>query len=221
LRFPENFLLYLSAHRECSERLIFLAEGVAAEELELSVDPTSLRLKRMVRDVMAEVHRMKGFVRLKPLGSRILYGYLNPRHRIGWLISDHFALRNSGMVVVIGNGFQSWISLSFRGAIVHHHGQGLSETLEKLETAVGGLRDEGDIDGVWRICYESQYCPNRRNLDAFHRRMPKRDLNSCGSAIELNRNGTTLDNFFPSEDDGEKEPSPLMNSKEVAHKDDP
>ena len=196
LRVPENFLLYLSAHRECSERLIALAEGLTAEELELSIDPKALCLKRMVNDVMAEVHRVRGFVRLKPMGSRILYGYLNPRHMIGWQISDHFALRNPGIVVVLGNRIESWTSLYFRDRIVHHHGQALSETLEKLETAAIGSRDEENLEGIWRIYYESQYCPNRRNIEAFHRRMPKRDLNSCGSTIELNRNGTTLNNFF-------------------------
>lgn len=204
MRVPENFQIYLSAHRDCSEKLVALTDGLTAEELEISVDAKALRLKRMVKDVMAEVHRMRGFVRLKPLGSRILYGYLKPRHRIGLLIGDHFALRNPEMLVVLGNGFESWTSLSSRGRIVHHHGRALSEALERLEVVVGGSENDEDLDRIWRIYYNSQYCPKRRNLDAFQKRMPKRDLISCGSTIERGGNEKTLDDFFPTEDDGEK-----------------
>ena len=69
-----------------------------------------VRLRKMVYAVMGEVHRMKAFVRLKPLGSQVLYGYLKPRHRIGGHVSDHFARRTPGIIVVLGNGSESWIS---------------------------------------------------------------------------------------------------------------
>lgn len=195
MRVPENFLLFLSAHRDCSEKLVALADGLTADEIEISVDAKALRLKRMVKDVMAEAHRLKGFVRLKPLGPRILYGYLRPRHRIGWLISDHFALRNPEMIVVLGNGCESWVSLSSGGRIMHHHGHSMPEVLEKLKTAFSGSDDE-DLEGIWRIYYESQCSLKRRNPEAFHRRMPERDLKSCGSTTARDGNCTRLDDFF-------------------------
>ncbi len=200
LRVPENFLIYLSAHRECNERLLALAESLSAEDLEVSVDPTALRLKRMVNSVMIEVHRGRGFVRLKPLGSRILYGYLKPRHRIGWHVSDHLALRNPGMMVVLGNGSESWTSLFSGGRILRHRGKGLTETLERLATAIDDSEENPELDGIWRIYYGSQYCPQRRNLGAFQRRMPRRALEESKLTVERNKNGATLDDFFDKND---------------------
>lgn len=200
MRVPENFLLHLSAHKDCNERLLTLVEGLSAEDLEISVDPTLLRLKRMVGSVVIEVHRMRGFVRLTPLGSRILYGYLRPRHRIGWHVSDSLAQRNPGTVVVLGNGFESWTTLSFEGRVLHHHGMGLTETLERLATAFDGPEENRKLDEIWRIYYESQCSPERRNLEAFQKRMPKRALVESKLSIERNKNGVTLDDFFGKND---------------------
>lgn len=200
MRVPENFLYYLSAHMECNERLLALAESMSAEDLEVSVDPTALRLKRMISSVVIEVHRMKGFVRLKPLGARILYGYLKPRHRIGWHVSDNLAQSNPGTIVVLGNGFESWTSLFSGGKVLRHHGKGLAETLEGLATAFDASEENLELEGIWRIYYESQYCPQRRNLGAFQRRMPRRALEESKLTIERNRNGATLDDFFGKND---------------------
>jgi len=154
----------------------------------------------MVYAVLGEIHRMKAFVRLKSLGPQVLYGYLKPRHRIGGHISDHFARRNPWIIVVLGNSSESWTSLCREDRIMHYHGKGTGETLERLRSALdcpadGPNADNSSVDGLWQVYYDSQYCPERKNLLAFRQRMPKRDQNAAGLRQIQNEKGVTLDDF--------------------------
>lgn len=94
MRVPPNFLHYLSMHEKCSDQLLCKANRLSAEDVELSAHPQAVQIRKMVSSVMMEVRRMKGFVRLKPLGSGVLYGYLKPKHRTGSHICSHFARRS-------------------------------------------------------------------------------------------------------------------------------
>ena len=202
LKIPENFLYYLSWHEDCSERLLARAGHLRAEDLEVSPHLEVARIKKMVYAVMGEAHRMKAFVRLQPLGTQVLYGFLKPRHRIGEHICDHFARRNAGIIVVLGNGSESWISLCREGKIWQDHGQGLYETLEKLKSALHGREEEEtdlqdrDVEGIWQVYYDSQYCPERKNPAAFRRHMPGRDQDSAGLRLVQNKKNATFEDFL-------------------------
>ncbi|HSD56545.1 MAG TPA: DUF4130 domain-containing protein [Methanotrichaceae archaeon] len=198
LNVPENFLFYLSAHESCTEKLLARAKVLTAEDLEISTDPEIVRIRKMVYSVRTEIHRMKGFVRLKPLGLHVLYGYLKPRHRTGGYITERFARRSPGAIVVLGHGSESWISILLGGKMISQHGGGLARSLEEIKSALNCSedRDREDVAAVWETYYASQYCPGRRNIGAFHRRMPKEALASAGLKLERNKNGVTLDDFF-------------------------
>ncbi|MBN1235485.1 MAG: DUF4130 domain-containing protein [Methanotrichaceae archaeon] len=201
MKVPENFLYYLSMHRDCNERLLASAGQLKAEDLELSLQPQEARLKKMIFAVMGEVHRMKAFVRLQPHGTCVLYGYFKPRHRIEEHICDHFARRNAGIIIVLGNGSESWISLCREGRIWRDHGQGLSESLERLKSALpctenGTNIQNPDVEGLWQVYYDSQYCPERRNLAAFRRQMPRRDQEAAGLRLMQNKKNATLNDFI-------------------------
>ncbi len=199
MRVPENFLFYLSAHEDCTERLIARAKGLVAEDLEVSPDAELVRLRKMVACVQREEHRMRAFVRLRSLGPCVLYGYLKPRHRIGVRVCDHFARRNPNVIVVLGNGSESWISLCSDGKIWRDHRGGIAETLEQLRSNLP-CSDEGpDAKSIWRIYYDSQYCPERKNMAAFRSRMPRRDLEAAGLRPVQSKNGVTLEDFFGKE----------------------
>jgi hypothetical protein len=201
LKIPENFLYYLSMHRECNERLLAGAGELAAEDVEISLQQEALRIRKMVHAVLSEVHRMKAFVRLSPQGAFVLYGFLKPAHRIGEHICDHFARRNAGIIVVLGNGSESWISIFQEGRIWQDRGQGLSETLDRLKLALPKEAAEAngldpDVKGLWQVYYDSQYCPERRNLAAFKRHMPRKDQDAAGLRLVQDRRNTTLDDFL-------------------------
>jgi hypothetical protein len=206
LRVPEDFHYYLSMHMECNERLLARARKFTHKDLEISADPEAVRLRKMVSAVMGEVHRMLAFVRLKPLGSQVLYGYLKPRHRIGEHVCEHFARRAPGIIAVLGNGSESWISLCREGRIMRDHGRGIAETLERLSSAFdcpanvpdAGNPDMGDldVDDLWQVYYDSQYCPEKKNLGVFRQRMPRRDQDAAGLRLVQNKKEVTLENFF-------------------------
>jgi probable DNA metabolism protein len=206
MRVPEDFHYYLSMHLDCNERLLARARLFAPRDLEISTDPDVIRLRKMVSAVMGEVYRMKAFVRLKPLGSNVLYGYLKPRHRIGEHVCDHFAQRTPGIIAVLGNGSESWVSLFREGRIMRDHGRGMNETLERLSSALDcpadgldvGNPDAGDlkVDDLWQVYYDSQYCPERKNLAIFRQRMPRRDQDAAGLRLVQNKREVTLDDFL-------------------------
>jgi len=203
LRVPENFLFYFSLHKDSNERLLVQARSLTAKELEISTDPAVIVMRKMVHAVLAEVHRMKAFVRLEPLGPHILCGYLRPRHRIGAYVCDHLARRNPRTIVVLGNGSESWISLCLDGRIISDHQGGMAEALERLRSALDSSeahsqetsKDGPDAEGIWNIYYKSQYCAERRNAASFRSRMPRRDMNSAGLRLVQIEDGLTLDDF--------------------------
>ena len=204
MRAGRNFLFYLRLHRNCSERLLARAGQVETADLETSMQREHIRIRKMADEVIVEVHRMKAFVRLAPLGPFILYGFLKPRHRIGEHICEHFARRNAGIVVVLGNGQESWICLCRDGRIWRERGSGLEESLKRFQAAVHIDNDRqneivrGDLyaDRLWQIFYDSQYCPERENLAAFHRHMPRRDQEAAGLRLVNKRKEASLEDFF-------------------------
>ena len=86
------------------------------------------------------------------------------------------------------------------------HGQGMAETLERLRSAfdcpangpVVGNPNVGDlnVDDLWQVYYDSQYCPEKKNLAVFHSRMPRRDQDAAGLRLAQNKKEVTLDDFL-------------------------
>ena len=206
MRSGSNCSFYLSLHREFNERLAARMVLIRPEELEISLQREDIRIRKMADDVAGEVHRMKAFVRLSSLGPNILYGFMKPRHRIGEHVCEHFARRNEGIIVVLGNGRESWISLCRAGRIWRERGSGLEESLIRLKSALkteeGGQDPAGaglermNMDRLWQAYYDSQYCPERKNLAAFHRNMPRRDQEAAGMRLVQNKRNASLDDFL-------------------------
>jgi hypothetical protein len=202
LRIPDNFLHYLSLHEDCNERILARAKSLRADEVDVSPHPEAARIRKMVHAVLGEAQRMKAFVRLSSLGACVLYGFFKPRHRIGEHICDTLALRNSGIVIVLGNSRESWVALCREGRIWRDHGGGMAMTLERLENALHGIGEENpglrnlDLEGLWQIYYDSQYCPERKNLAAFRRHMPRRDREAAGLRLMQNEKNASLDDFL-------------------------
>jgi len=144
----EELLRRLAAHRDSNARLMARARTLSLEEVEGSTDPEVLRIRRMALAVRGEVCRMRGFIRLAPLGDRVLWGRISPHHDVGFEISDFFARRFPGKLIVLGDGRRSWTSLYSDGALLHQEGCGLAATLAEISgimdlLAQGGEEEEG------------------------------------------------------------------------------
>ena len=167
--------------------------------MELSLDPEDVVIRKMISSVLAEIYRMRAFVRLKPLGNRVLYGYLKPKHKTGGDICRFFARRSPLKIIVLGNSLESWISLCAGGRVLQGNSGSLEQTLEEISGILGRAEKDRDLEEVWKVYYSSQYSPERRNIKAFHRRMPRNALDRAGLELEQNVNGLTLSDFFDSD----------------------
>jgi len=199
MRVPENFLLYLSFHENYSQRQLCMAKDLKPLELEVSCDPEMMLLRKMVYAVMSEMHKMWAFVRLKPFESYALYGYLKPKHKIGACVCDHFARRNPETMILLGNSKESWISLLSGGKIQHDHCGSLPHILDRLKSGTEDRDKSENAEKIWKVYYDSQYSPERRNMVLFQSRMPKRYLKSAGAGLERNPCDTSLYDFIPNE----------------------
>jgi hypothetical protein len=123
---------------------------LTSEDIELSSDPKVVRIRKMVSSVLSEIYRMRGFVRLKTLGNRVLCGYLKPRHKTGSDISRFFARRLPLTIIVLGNSLESWVSLCAGGDVFQANGGALEETLEELRSALDSEEKAHDLEGIWR-----------------------------------------------------------------------
>ena len=63
----------------------------------------------------------------------------------------------------------------------------------------GSGEDLANVEGLWQVYYDSQYCPERKNLAAFKRHMPRRDQEAAGLRLVQNKENVTLDNFSSGE----------------------
>lgn len=179
-----------------------MAKDLTPLELEVSCDPEMMLLRKMVHSVICETHKMKAFVRLKPLESFALYGYLKPKHKIGAYVCDHFARRNPGTLIILGNSIESWISLYSGGKIQHDHSDGMPQILDSLRSGKESRngtesgRGSENSEKIWKVYYASQYSSERRNMGLFQSRMPKRYLKSAGAGLELNQCDASLYDFI-------------------------
>jgi len=53
-----------------------------------------------------------------------------------------------------------------------------------------------DVDDLWQVYYDSQYCPEKKNLGVFRQRMPRRDQDAAGLRLVQNKKEVTLEDFF-------------------------
>ncbi|HWQ18216.1 MAG TPA: hypothetical protein VN455_00440, partial [Methanotrichaceae archaeon] len=107
-----------------------------------------------------------------------------------------FARRSPNIIIALGHNSQSWISLYAEGSMQRCQGAGIKDTVEALKAAMGTREKDMDIEKIWKVYYTSHLCPERRNIEGFHRRMPRKALNSAGQIQEQNKNGVSLFEFF-------------------------
>ena len=104
---PNNFLGALKRHADCTETILKKASLLDRDDIEFSTDAEIIGIRKMINSVLGENHMMKAFVRLKPQGGKVLYGYMRPEHDVWTLVGRFFAKRFPGTVIVLGNNTRS------------------------------------------------------------------------------------------------------------------
>ena len=192
---PKKFLHYLEMHKDCNTSIINRAMGLAYEELDVSANMENIRIKKMVNSVLAEIHLMRGFVRLKPVGERVLYGYLKPQHDIGEIVCYFLSKRFPNTVVILGNNSRTWISVYDGKRSYKKEGGALTRTVEDLRELMEMDGEEVEVENLWETYYWSQYCDDRRNIKYYKANMPKKYQDAAGIKVARNTGRITLDDF--------------------------
>ncbi len=191
---PKRFLHYLEMHKDSNTSIMNKARSLSYEELDVSTDMENIRIKKMVNSVLAEIHLMRGFVRLKPMGERVLYGFLKPQHDIGEIVCYFLSKRFPNTIIILGNNTRSWISI-YDGKRCHKkEGGALTRTVEDFKELMGNS-EEVEVENLWETYYWSQYCDDRRNIRYYKRNMPKKYQDAAGLKVARNTGRITLDDF--------------------------
>lgn len=191
---PHNFLEILERHSECSGMILNKAAAIDPDIIEFSADPGTARIRKMVNSVLSECHMMKAFARLKPLGERVLYAYMKPRHDIWSMVGPFFARRFPGTVIVLGNASVSWAFILDGRKVRQCRGMSLNGTLGELEEALGQGTAENP-EKLWDTYYWSQYRPEAKNTPYFRHNMPVKYAHRAGIRAETDSGATKLEDF--------------------------
>ena len=192
--FPTNFMNLLKLHEKCTDTILRKASGICPNDIDLSTDPEAIKIRRMVNSVLGENHMMKSFVRLKPQGQKVLYGYMRPQHDVWLMVGTFFAHRFPGTVIVLGNNTKSWVSIYEGNTIKHSQAKSLTSTLKELEEIFG----ESDIespDKLWNTYYWSQYRPEAKNTRYFKQNVRQKYMKAAGLHADTDSGLKTLDDF--------------------------
>ncbi|HPR67580.1 MAG TPA: DUF4130 domain-containing protein [Methanothrix sp.] len=208
MRTPDDFVELLAAHKDSDERLIEYARNLTPLEVETSTDPKVLRIRRMIYAVQGEIHRMRGFVRLEPLGGRVLYGRMSPDHEVGFEVADFFARKFPGTVIVLGDEKRSWSSLRTESGFLRSRGDGVATALEEIGRLMDvgasegkgeeedGVDADGGVTDLWEVHYRSQDEPQKDGRRPFCGRISRRSLKSAGMETERGRGNKRLGDFI-------------------------
>ncbi len=192
--FPTNFLQILEKHEKCNNTILRKASDICPNDIDLSTDPEIIKIRRMVNSVLGENHMMKSFVRLKPQGQRVLYGYMKPQHDVWLMVSTFFASRFPGTVIVLGNNTKSWVSIYEGNRIRHSKAKSLTSTLKELEE-IFGESDIEEPDKLWDTYYWSQYRPEAKNTKYFKQNVRQKYMKAVGLHADTDNGLKTLDDF--------------------------
>ena len=190
---------YLLMNKKVSPILLEISTNISWHELNTSADSKIVMIRRKVGEVRSEIHRMRGFVRFDSINDKVLFGYMNPEHKIGRLVTDIFARRFQKNIVILGNDHKVWVSYySEKSYKRYEESKSLNEIVAEVRSLIDS-NNEVDISKIWQVYYDSQYIKERENHKLFYKNMPKKHLKSTGNNIELRLNTKTLDDYLPSD----------------------
>ncbi len=193
---PMKAFDYLLMNKSVSPVLLEKSKKISWNEINTSADPEVIKIRKKIREVRLEIHRMRGFVRFDSINDKILFGYMKPENKIEKLVTDIFARRFQKHIILLGNEKKSWISYYSENFFKRYEE---SKSLNKMVKDIQSLikfDSEVDIDKIWQIYYESQYIKERENHRLFYKNMPRKNLKSVGNRLELRLNTKTLDEYL-------------------------
>lgn len=191
-----NYMKYLACHSSCSDSLYAYASKLDQKDIDNARSSKASKIRSMISSVRLEIHKMRGFVRLAPIGDNVLYGYIKPRHRIGSNVAGILAHRYPNTIIVLGNSSKSWISLYTENGLSSVEDGPLDSVIEKLGYEAKALDGKESIESLWQTYYDSQYRPERRNHNYFKKNVTLTSMRSARLKTEGKFTKASLDDYM-------------------------
>jgi len=191
-----NYMKYLACHCSCNNSLYAYASKLSPKDIDNAKSAKISKIRSMISSVRLEIHRMRGFVRLAPIGENVLYGYLKPRHNIGDQVAGILAHRCPNTILVLGNSSRSWISLYTKNGLSNIEDGPLDRVIEELGYEARTHDEKESIESLWQSYYDSQYRPERRNHKYFRANVTLTSMRSAKLKTEGKFTKTSLDDYM-------------------------
>ncbi len=188
----------LKANKDSNRSDLKLAKKIDEERLHKAKEEDIIRMRKLIREVGREIHKMKGFVRLKHIGKKLKFGYIKPEHEIGEMVTEWFANRFPGIIIVLGNEKESWISIKAEEKFETEKSGSLENTVKQLSDHLH-VKGKVDFGNLWEKYYESQYSDERKNKKLFKKNMPEKFRKRAENNVENRFKNKTLEEFRRSE----------------------
>lgn len=191
---PKEFVKVLKRHSGCSPKVLDRASRMSRDQVGSSADPEAAEIRGMVSAVLGEAHMLKSFVRLKPLGEKVLHGYMKPEHDVWYPVGRFLARRFPGTLIALGSNSACHVFLWDGEELHRSEGKSLASTLMELEAALGGGQG-ADPAKLWDKYYWSQYRPEAKNTPYFKQNVRKKHAEAAGISRDTDSGGTRLEDF--------------------------
>ena len=122
-------------------------------------------LRKLVKSVRRDSHKMKAFVRFKDVGD----GTGGRRRFAAWFEPDHFIVGRTSTFFARRFADMDWLIATPKGSAAW---DGERLTIDPLPA--GKLHDEDEADALWRIYYANIFNPARLKVKAMQSEMPKK-----------------------------------------------
>jgi len=145
-------------------------------------------LASRARQVMVELHRLKGFIRLVPVRAgeeEILVGRAETPHHIADLLVVHFHERFAQYRIVLLVGGRAFLP--------GEAGEVLTDDAEPYRQALAGPFDKlraSDFERFWLAYYSSQSIVRRTNRRLRQQRLPKKYWSWVRDAVQFASDGS-------------------------------
>ncbi|MBU0586377.1 DUF4130 domain-containing protein [Candidatus Micrarchaeota archaeon] len=186
-----DILYYLKMHNDCDSKILGYAAKLNPMQIDSSTDEKGVRVRKMARAVMCEIHQLSAFIRLQSTDN-ILHGYARPEHNIGLVLAAKLARRIPGKLVIIGNEEESYLAIVDKGKA---RGK-ISGPYPEILSLHHAKSEKDWVSDLWEEYYWTQYIESRKNERLFRKWVPEKFQEKARNWMGRKKPECLLTNFF-------------------------